>query len=113
MANAKTKADFDKVLAENPLNPSILDKTLAFYNTNLKKPNDAYQMIFRAIELNDSSTELWRLYTLQSLKIGMNDYAEDGLQKLQQLSTPADYQAFLSTYQAQKALMEKSKEGFN
>ncbi len=51
LANAKTKADFDKVLAENPLNPRILDKTIAFYNTNLKKPNDAYQMILHMLNL--------------------------------------------------------------
>ncbi|WP_435352490.1 tetratricopeptide repeat protein [Emticicia sp. SJ17W-69] len=113
LANTKTKADFDKVLAENPLNPIILSKTLDFYNTNLKKPNDAYNIIFKAIELNDNSVELWKLYTLQSLKIGMADYAEDGILKLKQLATPADYQAFLSTYQAQKALMEKNKQGFN
>ncbi|CAH0996817.1 hypothetical protein EMA8858_02952 [Emticicia aquatica] len=108
----KTKADFDKALAENPLNPIILSKVLDFYNTKLKKPNEAYNFIFRAVELNDNAIELWKLYTLQSLKIGTKDYAEDGLLKLQQLSTPADYQAFLSIYQAQKALMEKTKDGF-
>ncbi len=43
----------------------------------------------------------------------MADYAEDGLLKLKYLATPADYQAFLSTYQAQKALMEKNKDAFN
>ena len=112
LKNAKTKADFDKILAENPLNPTILSGVLDFYNNSLKKPNDAYNFIFNAIELNDNSTELWKLYTKQSLKIGMNDYAEDGLLKLKQLSTPADYQAFLSIYQAQKALMEKNMKGF-
>ncbi len=113
LKNVKTKTDFDKVLAQNPLNPIILNKTLDFYNISLKKPNDAYNFIFRATELNDNSVELWKLYVQQSLKIGMTDYAEDGLLKLKQLTTPADYQAFLSTYQAQKALMEKSKDGFN
>ncbi len=106
------KADFDKVLKECPLNPIILGKILDFYNNSLKKPNEAYDIIFRATELHDSSPELWKLYILQSLKIGMKDYAVDGLQKFQQTSSPADYQAFLSTYQAQKALMEKSMNGF-
>ena len=110
--NLTKKAEFDKVLGENPLNPIVLNKALTFYNNTLKKPNDAYNFIFKAVELNDTSTELWKLYTLQSLKIGMSEYAQDGLSKLQQLSKPADYQAFLSIYQAQKALMEKNKEGF-
>lgn len=112
LKSVKTKADFDKVLAENPLNPYVLSKTVDFYNTKLKKPNDAYNFIFRAVEINDNSVELWKLYTLQSLKIGTIDYAEDGLLKLKTLSTPADYQAFLSIYQAQKALMEKTRDGF-
>ena len=112
LKSVKTKADFDKVLEENPLNPYILNKVVDFYNTKLKKPNDAYNFVFRAVEINDNSIELWKLYTLQSLKIGTIDYAEDGLLKLKTLSTPADYQAFLSIYHAQKALMEKTKDGF-
>ncbi|MFN3488045.1 MAG: tetratricopeptide repeat protein, partial [Emticicia sp.] len=106
------KADFDKILQENPLNPYVLNKVTDFYNNTLKKPNDAYNFVFRAAELNDTSAEIWKLYTLQSLKIGLTDYVADGLAKVQQLSTPADYQAFFSTYQAQKALMEKTKDGF-
>lgn len=106
------KADFDKVLQENPLNPYVLNKVADFYNNTLKKPNDAYNYVFRAAELNDTSAEIWKLYTLQSLKIGLTDYVADGLAKVQQLSSPADYQAFLSIYQAQKALMEKTKDGF-
>lgn len=106
------KADFDKILEENPLNPYVLSKFADFYNNTLKKPNDAYNFVFRAAELNDTSAELWKLYTLQSLKIGLTDYVADGLAKVKQLSSSADYQAFLSIYQAQKALMEKTKDGF-
>jgi hypothetical protein len=110
--NQTNKADFDKILHENPLNPYVLSRVVDFYNNTLKKPNDAYNFVFRAAELNNTSTEIWKLYTLQSLKIGLLDYVADGLAKVQKLSTPADYQAFLSTYQAQKALMEKTKDGF-
>jgi hypothetical protein len=110
--NHTNKADFDKILHENPLNPYVLSKVVDFYNNTLKKPNDAYNFVFRATELNNTSTVIWKLYTLQSLKIGLLDYVADGLAKVQQLSTPADYQAFLSSYQAQKALMEKTKDGF-
>lgn len=110
--NQTSKADFDKILHENPLNPYVLSEVVDFYNDTLRKPNDAYNFLFRAAELNNTSTEIWKLYTLQSLKIGLLDYVADGLIKLHQLSSPADYQAFLSTYQAQKALMEKTKDGF-
>lgn len=112
LKNAKTKNDFDKALSFAPLNQLVLDKTVDFYNTKLNKPNEAYTLIFNALQINDNSVELWKLYVLQSLKIGVDNYADEGLEKLRVLTTATDYQAFLSTYQAQKALMEKSKVGF-
>ncbi|RYU95606.1 tetratricopeptide repeat protein [Emticicia agri] len=112
LKNARTKADFDKALSRSPLNPVLISKTLDFYNTKLNKPNEAYNLVFNALQVNDNSVELWKLYVLQSLKVGVENYAEEGLEKIRLLASATDYQAFLSTYQAQKALMEKSKVGF-
>jgi hypothetical protein len=112
LKNAKTKNDFDKALAISPLNPVIISKTVEFYNSKLRKPDEAYTLLFNALEVNNTNIALWRLYVLQSLKIGVENYAEDGLEKLRELTSAADYQAFLSIYQAQKALMEKNKVGF-
>lgn len=112
LKNAKTKVDYDKALANSPLNPVLISKAVDFYNTKLNKPSDAYNLVFKALQLNDNSAELWKLYVLQSLKMGVENYAEEGLGKLRVLTSATDYQAFLSTYQAQKALMEKNKVGF-
>jgi hypothetical protein len=112
LKNAKTKADFDKALAVSPLNPVVISKAVDFYNTKLNKSSDAYNLVFNALQVNDNSAELWKLYVLQSLKMGVENYAEEGLDKLRVLTSATDYQAFLSTYQAQKALMEKNKVGF-
>lgn len=112
LKNARTKADYDKALANSPLNPILISKTVDFYNTKLNKPSDAYTLVFNALQVNDNSAELWKLYVLQSLKMGVENYAEEGIEKLRLLISATDYQAFLSTYQAQKALMEKNKVGF-
>ncbi|WP_337043337.1 tetratricopeptide repeat protein [Emticicia sp. 17c] len=112
LKNASNKKDFDNALKISPLNPYLLKKVVDFYNQQLKQPNQAYTLLFNALQLNENSIELWKLYAIQSLKIGLENYADDGLKKLQVLSTPTDYQAFLSIYQAQKALMEKNKAGF-
>lgn len=112
LKNAKTKNDFDKALAISPLNPIVISKTIDFYNTKLKQTTEAYNLLFNALEVNDNSIELLKLYVLQSLKMGVDNYAEDGLERLRVRTSATDYQAFLSTYQAQKALMEKSKVGF-
>ena len=112
LKTAKAKQEYDRALASAPLNPFLLNRVIDFYNTNLKKPNEAYNLIFNAIQLSDKNIDLLKIYIIQSLKTGVVEYAEDGLLKLQTLTSSADYQAFLSTYQAQKALMEKSKVGF-
>jgi hypothetical protein len=112
LKNAKTKGDYEKALRISPLNPTLISKTVDFYNTKINQPNEAYNLVFNALQLNDNSIELWKLYVLQSLKIGVDNYAEEGLGKLRLLMSATDYQAFLSTYQAQKALMEKNKVGF-
>ncbi len=112
LKNARAQADYDKALANSPLNPILIGKTVEFYNTKLNKPNDAYNLIFNALQVNDNSAALWKLYVLQSLKVGVENYAAEGLEKLRLLTGATDYQAFLSTYQAQKALMEKNKVGF-
>jgi hypothetical protein len=112
LKNARTKADFEKALAISPLNSIVISKTVDFYNTKLNKPNEAHNLIFNALQVNDNSIELLKLYVLQSVKLGVDNYAEEGLEKLRLLTSSTDYQAFLSTYQAQKALMEKSKVGF-
>jgi hypothetical protein len=112
LKGAKNKNDYDKALAISPLNPVVICKTVEFYNSTLRKPNEAYTLLFNALEVNNVSIELWKLYILQSLKIGVDNYAEEGLEKLRVLTGATDYQAFLSTYQAQKALMEKNKVGF-
>lgn len=112
LGNIKTDADLEKAYKANPLNPIIISKLVESYNSK-KRTNDAYKLVFKALELNDKSATLWKLYVLQSLKIGVSDYATDGLAKLQAILSPTDYQAFLSIYQAQKALMEKNTSGFN
>lgn len=94
-----------------PLNPFVLQEMIGFLNKQ-KKEKQAYDLAFEAIQLNAQSAELWKIYTLQSLRIGMKEYAEDGLLNLELLLPSADYNAFISTYQAQKALMEKNTQGF-
>lgn len=105
------QGSIEEAYRKAPLNPFVLQETVGFLNKQ-KKEKQAYDLAFEAIQLNDKSAELWKIYTLQSLRIGMKEYAEDGLLNLELLLPSADYNAFISTYQAQKALMEKNIQGF-
>ncbi|MFC0185302.1 Flp pilus assembly protein TadD, contains TPR repeats [Pseudarcicella hirudinis] len=100
----------EQLIQQNPLNTGIVKKAIDFYN-NQKKSNDAYNIALNAISWRKNSPELYKLYILQSLEIGMKDYAHDGLEKLQKLSA-TDYQHFLPTYQAKLSSIEKQSAGF-
>lgn len=87
-----------------------MEKALEIYNKN-KQPEKAYNAISKAIAWRKDSPKLYELYIIQSLIIGMKDYANDGLAMLQKLS-PTDYQRFLPTYQAKLQSIEKAGAGF-
>lgn len=101
-----------EAITKAPLNPYLVEAIVKQLNSQKGQEQKAYQIVFDAIDLNEDSAVLWKLYILQSLKIGLSDYANNGLEKLQKLLPSTDYQAFLSSYQAQKALIEKSRESF-
>nr|MCU0326614.1 hypothetical protein [Spirosomataceae bacterium] len=60
LGNIKTDADLEKAYKANPLNPIIISKLVESYNAK-KRTNDAYNLIFKALELNDKSATLWKL----------------------------------------------------
>lgn len=72
----------------------------------------AYDLVLTALLFNDNNAELLKTYISLCLDQSLRDYAEDGLVKLRAVTTPADYQAFLTTYQERIASIEKNKEKF-
>ena len=56
--------------------------------------------------------DLLKTYITLCLALSLPDYAESGMAKLQAATTPADYQAFMATYQEKLASIEKSREKF-
>lgn len=107
----KTETDFRNALCQHPLDLSLLQRAVSFFNQQ-KKPQVAYQSLLNALRFRRDSPELQKLYILQCLHLRLTDFAEDGLRDLFSISTDADYQAFLKTYQAQRALIEKERESF-
>jgi tetratricopeptide (TPR) repeat protein len=111
IGSLKTEADFMNELRQHPLDLSLLQQTVSFFNQQ-KKPQVAYQSLLNALRFRRDSPELQKLYILQCLHLRLTDFAEDGLRDLFSITTDADYQAFLKTYQAQRALIEKERESF-
>ncbi|MFN8349799.1 MAG: hypothetical protein U0X91_32665 [Spirosomataceae bacterium] len=107
----KTESDFLQALRRHPFDLSLLRRTSEYFN-HRKKPKIAYQALLNALRFRGDSPELQKLYILQCLHLRLTDFAEDGMRDLFAITTDADYQAFLKTYQAQRALIEKERESF-
>lgn len=97
-------------LKQHPVNEEVLTKAIEILNEQ-KQEDKAYEASLNAIAWRKDSPVLYQLYILQALKVGMKDYAVDGMKILQKLS-PTDYQRFLPTYQAKLASIEKASAGF-
>jgi tetratricopeptide (TPR) repeat protein len=111
IGSLKTETDFLNALRQHPLDLLLLKRAVDFFNAQ-KKPKVAYQSLLNALRFRRDSPELQKLYILQCLHLRLTDFAEDGLRDLFSITADADYQAFLKTYQAQRALIEKERENF-
>ncbi|MFY7826084.1 MAG: tetratricopeptide repeat protein [Flectobacillus sp.] len=95
---------------QHPLNEKVLEKTTTLYNS-INKPEEAHRILNNALKWRKDSPNIWEMYILQSLNIGMTHYANDALIELQK-RFPTDYQRFLPQYQAKIALIEKQSADF-
>jgi Flp pilus assembly protein TadD len=77
-----------------------------------KQTRPAYDLVLTALPFNEDNAELIKTYVSLCLDLSLFDYAENGLGKLQAATTPADYQAFLRTYQEKLASIENSRQKF-
>lgn len=98
-------------LRQHPFNEVLLQKAVTLFNQQ-KQPKLAYQALLNALRFRGDSPELQKMYILQCLQMRLIDFAEDSLRDLYALTSSTDYQAFLKTYQAQRALIEKEQKSF-
>ncbi len=98
------------ILNQNPLNSYIVEKAIQQLNKANKK-EEAYQVALNAINWRKNSPLLYQLYCMQSLKIGMKEYAQTSLNKLKQLSMQ-EYNDFLPEYNSIIKNIEEQKNQF-
>ncbi|GAB4054903.1 tetratricopeptide repeat protein [Spirosoma litoris] len=102
---------YQNALKLAPLNAKIVT-VAAQLDQQQKRTKAAYDLVLTALSVNEDNAELLKLYVSLCLDLSLPDYAEKGLIKLQSATSPADYQAFLPTYQQKLASIEKNKEKF-
>jgi len=94
-----------------PFRPEIVTAAAGLERA-LNQPEKAYTLVLDALSVNQQSGQLQKLYIDLCLDLSFFDYAASALTRLQGLTPPADYQAFLAHYQARRALIEKQRQAF-
>ncbi|MVM39975.1 hypothetical protein GO730_24095 [Spirosoma sp. HMF3257] len=102
---------YQNALQQAPLNARIVTAA-AQLDQQQNRTKAAYDLVLTALIVNEDNAELLKMYVSLCLDLSLPDYAANGLAKLQAATSPADYQAFLLTYQEKLASIEKSREKF-
>lgn len=108
---AQAQQAYNQALDRSPLSAWIVAPAAELLRRQ-KQTKQAYNLVLTALLFNDDSPDLLKTYVTLCLDQSLLDYARDGLAKLQAITSPADYQAFLPTYQEKLASIEKSRQKF-
>ena len=102
---------YARALALAPLNGRYVTAMAELLRAR-RQTRQAYDLVLTALPYNENRPELLKTYISLCLEQGLPDYATEALARLQGATSPADYQAFLATYQQKLASIEKSKQKF-
>jgi hypothetical protein len=86
-----------QITENTPFHELALRRALEF----LKEKNEvdiAYQALVNAVQFNTHSPELQKLYILSALDLRLVEYAKAGMDHLQEITSPNDYQEFQQRY---------------
>ena len=91
-------------LLGNPFfEPGLIGALNYFY---ADQPEEIYHYFLDAIQTNPYSAALLEEYILSAVRVGLENYAEESLTDLKQLTTDSRYQEFLQQYQQAKDKQE-------
>lgn len=95
---------YTKAIQGNPFDLLFYPELIRFYNEKKKNKEAGYNLAVQAIRFQENSPQAWKMYILQSLELNYIGFAEEGLEKLRELSFE-DYEKYKTIYQKQKALL--------
>ncbi|MCU0440297.1 MAG: hypothetical protein MUC49_20600 [Raineya sp.] len=95
---------YSKALQGNPFDLLFYPDFIRFYNEKKKNKEAGYNLAVQAIRFQESSPMAWKMYIIQSLELNYIGFAEEGLEKLRELSFE-DYEKYKTIYEKKKALL--------
>ncbi len=88
---------FNLVGRANPFLNAEIIAAANFFQIN-DQPDKSYDILVEAVQTNKNSPELLKAYSLQSLRVGLANYAESTLEEISSLVSEDEYEAFRNEY---------------
>ena len=95
---------------KDPFFEKSIETAVNYFNQNNHNVNEAYNILLNAININRYSVPINEAYILQCLKMGLTDYAEEGLENMKQFVDPTTFEEFQTHYnQAYQEMMTRKE----
>jgi hypothetical protein len=102
-------ADYIRIMQATPFLPEAYLASVPLLNRQGRE-GEAYDFLLKALQFNPEGVLLKEAYILQSLRLGLEQYAAEELQNLQELVREERYDRFLEKYQ-QVAEEQSTRQG--
>jgi tetratricopeptide (TPR) repeat protein len=83
---------------QDPFDETAVLQAAAFFIGDNMDNEKAYNILLKAVNINSYSRQINEAYILQCLRVGLDNYAENALQKYKQFVPDTTYNEFLITY---------------
>lgn len=103
--------NFQRAMISNPFDSHVVAAAATYYR-QAKQTTKAYRLVVNALRFNEYAPQIWEQYAYLSLDQGLMSQGDEGVEKVRQLASAADYQLFLNRYQPMRALIEKQRAEF-
>ena len=87
---------------QDPFDETAVLQAAAFFIGDNMDNEKAYNILLKAVNINSYSRQINEAYILQCLRVGLDNYAENALQKYKQFVPDTTYNEFLITYHRER-----------
>ncbi|TAE09978.1 MAG: hypothetical protein EAZ95_15320 [Bacteroidetes bacterium] len=92
-----------------PYNEGVIIEVARFFQNKAQNSDKAYRVLTEAVRANANSVALLQAYCQQSLIVGLENYGDDGLEQLQKITSPEEYNAFKEVYEKEKEKIKQAR----
>ncbi|TAF67063.1 MAG: hypothetical protein EAZ55_05225 [Cytophagales bacterium] len=104
----EAKIWLEKAQQASPFAENIIIVSATFFQQIQQDKEKAYEILVGAVRRNPFSLALQKAYALQALQMRLENFALDALKKVENLTTPQDFEQFKAQFEKQQKLIENN-----